>query len=52
MVAGKTLDPKPKRITLRLSVSDLRMVRREAGRRKRSVGVVIRSLIRDHLPRR
>ena len=51
-MAGRTLDPKPNRITLRLSVNDLRMVQREADRRRQSVGLVIRSLIRDHLGRR
>ena len=49
-MAGRTRDPKPNRITLRLSVSDLRLVQREADRREQSLGLIIRSLIRDHLP--
>jgi hypothetical protein len=51
-MAGRTHDPKTRRVTLRLSVNDLRLIQREADRRDRSVGLVIRQLIRDHLPRR
>ena len=51
-MAGKTADPKPHRVTLRLSENDLRLLRREATRIKRSIGNVIRMLIRDHLPGR
>jgi hypothetical protein len=49
-MAGKTADPKPHRVTLRLSESDLRLLRREAVRVHKSIGSVIRVLIRDHLP--
>jgi len=51
-MAGKTVDPKPHRVTLRLSESDLRMLRRESTRIKKSIGNVIRLLIRNHLPAR
>ena len=51
-MAGRTIDPKTKRITLRLSINDLRLVQREADRQDHSVGLVIRKLIRDHLPRK
>jgi predicted DNA binding CopG/RHH family protein len=51
-MAGRTLDPKTKRVTLRLSVNDLRLIQREADRRNQSVGLVIRTLIRHHLSRR
>jgi predicted DNA binding CopG/RHH family protein len=50
-MAGSTIDPKTKRITLRLSINDLRLVHREAQRQRQSVGLVIRKLIRDHLAR-
>jgi hypothetical protein len=46
---GKSLDPKPHRVTLRLSVGDVRLLRREAARVKRSIGEVIRTLIRTNL---
>jgi hypothetical protein len=52
LMPGRSLDPKTKRVTLRLSINDLRLIQREANRRQQSVGLVIRSLIRDHLPRR
>ena len=48
-MAGKTVDPKPHRVTLRLSEADIRSLRREAKRTKRSVGEVIRTLIRVNL---
>jgi len=51
-MAGKTADPKPHRITLRLSETDLRLLRRESVRGKKSVGEVIRQLIRTHLTHR
>jgi len=52
LMAGRTIDPKTRRITLRLSVNDLRLVQREADRQQHSVGLVIRKLIRDHLSRK
>lgn len=51
-MSGRTLDPKTKRITMRLSVNDMRLLQREADRRDQSVGLVIRTLIRHHLKRR
>ena len=51
-MAGKTADPKPHRITLRLSESDLRVLQRESARGKQSVGEIIRELIRTHLVHR
>ena len=51
-MAGKSVDPKPHRVTLRLSEGDLRLLQREAKRISKSVGNVIRRLIRDHLPAR
>jgi ribbon-helix-helix CopG family protein len=51
-MAGKTVDPKPHRVTLRLSESDLRLLRRESARLKKSIGNVIRVLIRQYLPAR
>ena len=51
-MAGRTLDPKTKRITLRLSVNDMRLLQREADRRSQSVGLVIRQLVRQHLSHR
>jgi hypothetical protein len=49
-MAGKTADPKPHRVTLRLSETDLRLLRRESARIQKSIGNVIRMLIRSHLP--
>ena len=51
-MAGRTVDPKPHRVTLRLSESDLRLLRRESVRLKKSIGNVIRVLIRQYLPAR
>lgn len=51
-MAGKTADPKPHRVTLRLSAADVRLLRREASRIGKSIGSVIRMLIRAHLPSR
>jgi hypothetical protein len=51
-MAGKTVDPKPHRVTLRLSEADTRLLRRESGRIGKSIGGVIRMLIRAHLPAR
>ena len=51
-MAGKTVDPKPHRVTLRLSEADIRLLRRESNRIGKSVGSVIRMLVRAHLPSR
>jgi hypothetical protein len=50
-MAGKTRDPKPHRVTLRLSSSDVRALARESARTRESIGSVIRRLIRRHLGR-
>ncbi len=49
-MAGKTSDPKPHRITLRLSDADLRALQRAS--KGGSIGSIIRRLIRAHLKSR
>jgi hypothetical protein len=50
-MAGKTTDPKGVRITVRITDSDLSRLQAEARLRSTTVGAVVRSLIRDSLPK-
>ena len=46
-MVGRSKDPKDTRITVRISMKDLRDLQLEARRRNTSVGGMIRILIRD-----
>jgi hypothetical protein len=48
-MVGKTKDPKSHRITVRISDRDLRQLQTEARKRNRTVGAVVRKLIRECL---
>lgn len=50
-MAGKTNDPKGVRITVRITDSDLSQLQEAARQRATTVGAVVRSLIRDGLPK-
>jgi hypothetical protein len=46
-MVGRTKDPKGHRITVRISDKDLRQLQSEARRRNRTLGAVVRLLIRE-----
>jgi hypothetical protein len=49
-MVGKSKDPKGTRITVRISDKDLADLQSEARRKGITVGAVVRTLIREHLP--
>ena len=49
-MVGKSKDPKGTRITVRISDKDLADLQSEARRKNITVGAVVRTLIREHLP--
>jgi predicted DNA binding CopG/RHH family protein len=49
-MVGKSKDPKGTRITVRISDKDLADLQSEARKRGITVGAVVRTLIRGHLP--